>query len=122
MRNRYLERFDNRIRVLVVGNNVQSYLKRVLKKKIHIYRVIPKSRREVELILDYSEYEKLLEYHSIYEIQVLGYMGKRRIKDKVKKNFLLLLFMSVGLVMIIFFSHLVSQVEIIHQDRELRLF
>lgn len=122
MRNRYLERFDNRIRVLVVGNNVQSYLKRVLKKKIHIYRVIPKSRREVELILDYSEYEKLLEYHSIYEIQVLGYMGKRRIKDKVKKNFLLLLFMAVGLVMIIFFSHLVSQVEIIHQDRELRLF
>ena len=60
MRNRYLERFDNRIRVLIVGNNVQNYLKRVLKRKIHIYRVIPKSRREIELILDYSEYEKLI--------------------------------------------------------------
>lgn len=122
MRNRYLERFDNRIRVLVVGNNVQNYLKRVLKRKIHIYRVIPKSRREIELILDYSEYEKLLEYRSVYEIHVLGYMGKKRIKDKFYQNFLLLLFMGFGLMMIILFSHVISQVEIIHQDKELRSF
>ena len=104
MRNRYLERFDNRIRVLIVGNNVQNYLKRVLKRKIHIYRVIPKSRREIELILDYSEYEKLLEYRSVYEIHVLGYMGKKRIEDKFHQNFLLLLFMGFGLMMIIFYK------------------
>ena len=53
MRNRYLEKFDSRVRIRVSGNNVHNYLKRVLKKKINIYRVIPISRKEIDLILNY---------------------------------------------------------------------
>ena len=51
MRNRYLEKFDSRVRIRVSGNNVHNYLKRVLKKKINIYRVIPISRKEIECMM-----------------------------------------------------------------------
>ena len=122
MRNRYLEKFDSRVRIRVSGNNVHNYLKRVLKKKINIYRVIPISRKEIDLILNYSEYEKLLEYKSIYEIKLLGYLGKKRWKDQLGQNSLLLFFMVLGLGLIVLLSHVVSEVEVIHQDQAMRLF
>lgn len=122
MRNRYLEKFDSRVRIRVSGNNVHNYLKRVLKKKINIYRVIPISRKEIDLILNYSEYEKLLEYKSIYEIKLLGYLGKKKWKDQLGQNSLLLFFMVLGLGLIVLLSHVVSEIEVIHQDQSMRLF
>ena len=122
MRNRYLEKFDSTVKVKIVGSHIYNYLKRVLKRKVYIIRMIPVSRREVHLILKYSEYEKLMQYKSIYEITILGYYGKKRWQEKFQVNAILLVFLILGLVMILFFSRLISEVEVIHQDKEIRTF
>ena len=76
MRNRYLERMDSVVKIKISGSNIHNYLKRVMKKKVQIIQVIPISYREVHLILKYSEYQKLLNFKSIYQITVLQFMGK----------------------------------------------
>ncbi len=120
MRNRYLELCESRVKVRIKGRNVQRYLKRVIQDKIHIIRIIPISVREVEILLDYHEYLKLMEYKSIYEVKVLRYYGTKRLKTSFKNNSILFSFMIVGLALIFFFSRVISQVEVIHQDSEMR--
>ena len=82
MRNRYLESMDKIIKIRITGSNINNYLKRVIKKKIRIIRLIPVSYREVHVILTYSEYRKLLELKSIYEVTVLEKLGSKKIEEK----------------------------------------
>ena len=120
MRNRYLEQYNRRVKVRIVGSNINNYLKRIIKKKVRIICLIPVSYREVHVILDYSEYKKLLELKSIYEVSLLENLGSKRLEEKLGKNAILLTFMVLGLVIIIFLSRIVFSVEIVHQDREVR--
>lgn len=122
MRNRYLERMDSIIKIKIEGINIHNYLKRVMKKRVQIMKTIPISYREVHLVLKYSEYQKLLEYRSIYEITVLQYMGKLKLNQIFKRNTFLILFMLLGLLGILFLSRVIFSVEVIHQDMELRSF
>ena len=120
MRNRYLDQLDRLVKIRIVGSNVNSYLRRVIKKKIEIVKLIPVSYKEVHVILKFSNYKKLLELKSIYEVSVIEYVGGMKIEDNIKKNYLLLLFMVIGLVFIIFLSKMVFSIEIIHSNNEIR--
>lgn len=120
MRNRYLERMDSIIKIKVYGSNIHNYLKRIMKKKVQIIQVIPISYRETHLILKYSEYQKLLEFKSIYQITILQYLGKLKWYQLLKKNSILLTFMVLGLTLIMFLSNVIFNVEVIHQDKEIR--
>lgn len=120
MRNRYLERMDSIVKIKIVGSNIHNYLKRVMKNKIQYIEVIPISYREINLVLKYSEYQKLLNFKSIYEITILQYMGKLKWYNLLKKNTILLLAMIIGFFGIVFLSRLIFSIEVIHQDREIR--
>ena len=120
MRNRYLERMDRLIKVKIVGSNINNYLKRVIKNRVHIVRLIPVSYREIHVILTYSEYKKLLELKSIYEITVLEMLGSKKVEADFKRNSILLGFMVLGLMVIVLLSKVVFSIDIVHQDSEIR--
>jgi len=120
MRNRYLETFDKIVKVKIEGSNINSYLKRVIKKKIHIIRLIPVSYREVHIILSWSEYKKLLNLKSIYDITILENLGSKKLEERLKANYLLLIFMLLGFALILMLSRIIFNIEIIHQDSEIR--
>ena len=111
---------DSIIKIKVYGSNIHNYLKRIMKKKVQIIQVIPISYRETHLILKYSEYQKLLEFKSIYQITILQYLGKLKWYQLLKKNSILLTFMVLGLTLIMFLSNVIFNVEVIHQDKEIR--
>ena len=122
MRNRYLEKMNSIVKIKVVGSNIHNYLKRMMKNKIQMLRVIPVSRKEIHILLKYSEYQKMLQYRSIYEISVLQFYGKLRFREKLRKQFILFLFLTIGVVFIFFLSKVVFAVEVVHSDREIREF
>lgn len=120
MRNRSLEQLDKVIKIKITGSNVQNYLKRIIKRGVLIIKVIPISSREIELILKYKEYEKILSYKSIYDISILNYMGNLRIREIIKDNFWLWSFLILGICLICFLSRVIFDVEVIHQDKKVR--
>ena len=120
MRNRYLEKWERTVKIRIKGSNINNYLKRVIKKKINIIELIPISYKEAHVILKYSEYKKLLDIKSIYEIEIISNLGSKRIEDKLKKNSILLLFMILGLMLIILLSKVTFSIDIIHQDKNIR--
>lgn len=120
MRNRYLENFDNIVKLKIEGSNIHNYLKRLMKNKVNIIKLIPVSYREAYVILKYSEYHKLLQYKTIYKITVVKYYGKLRAKQFLYQNMFLLFFVILGLVLLFFLSRVIFSVEVIHQDKRLR--
>ena len=60
MENRYLEKYNNIIKIKIEGKNIDNYIKRIIKKKINIIKLIPISYKEVHLIIKLSEYEKII--------------------------------------------------------------
>lgn len=120
MRNRYLEQLNKRVRVRIVGSNINNYLKRVIKNKINVIHLNPVSYREVHVILEYSEYKKLLKLKSIYEISVMENLGGKKFEETLGKNAIMLMFIVLGLFLIMFLSRVVFSVDVIHQDSEIR--
>ena len=121
MRNRYLEKYDNIVKVKVEGKNIYHYVFRIYKKKIQIIKLIPISYRQVHLIMKYSEYQKLEDIKSVlYQVTILNYLGKLKIKKMIKKNFILLLFLAFGIFSLFVLSRFIFSIDVIHQDREIR--
>ena len=118
MRNRY---FDNIVKVKVYGRNINNYISRIIKKKINIIKLIPISYKEVHLIMKYSEYKKLKKSKSIlYKITIISYMGTLKIRSNIYKNFILLFFVLLGILLLVLLSRFIFSVEVIHQDKEIR--
>ena len=122
MRNRYIEKLDNIIKIKVEGKNINNYIKRIIKKKIQIIKLIPISYKEVHLIMKYSEYQKLKNIKTIlYKTSILSYMGNLKIKQQIHKNNILLPLILIGIIILIVLSNIILKVEVIHQDKEIRL-
>lgn len=121
MKNRYLEKYDKIVKVQVVGKNINRYIDRIFKDKIHVIRLIPISYKKVHLIMKFSEYQKLMNIKSVlYRVTILSYMGNLKIKEKLKSNLVLLFFLCLGIGLIIILSRVIFYVEVIHQDKEIR--
>ena len=121
MRNRYIEKFDSIIKIKIEGKNINNYIKRLLKRKINIIRLIPISYKEVHLIIKYQEYQKIIKYKTTYKISIIDTYGTIKIKKNLKKNTILILAIILGLFLIITLSNLIFSIDIIHQDKEIRI-
>ena len=120
MKNRYLEKFDNIIKIKVEGKNINNFIKRLIKRKINIIKLIPISYKEVHIILKYKDYKELIKYKSIYKISIISTHGKLKTKELLKKNSILLFSLLVGIIIIIILSNIIFSIEIIHEDKEIR--
>ena len=120
MENRYLEKYNNIIKIKIEGKNIDNYIKRIIKNKINIIKLIPISYKEVHLIIKLSEYEKLIKYKTTYQISIIDTYGKIKLKNTIKRNYILLLSLIIGLILIITLSKLIFSIDIIHEDKEVR--
>lgn len=112
---------DKIININIRGRNVDNYLKRMIKRKINFIKVIPVNRKEVDIILKYSDYLELLKYKSVlYKVSIVEKMGILKLKDKLEVNKVLILFVILGLVLLYSLSNMVFNVEVIHQDKNIR--
>lgn len=111
---------DKIIRIKITGSNVNSYMKRIIKSKISFIKVIPISKKEVDIILKNSEYEKLISIRSIYEIEIVEKLGILKFGEILFKNKILLLFLMLGLFLIYNLSNVIFSVEVIHHDKNIR--
>ena len=78
---------------------------------------------KVKMLKDLNnKYTRFLEIQKIADIRdcVFTFKNLSQDEDKLKKNFLLLIFMVLGLLTVILLSNVVFSIDIIHQDRTIR--
>lgn len=110
---------NNNVKVLVEGKNINNYIKRLIKQKIYIINLKYISYEKVEIIINYSDYLRLLDNRSIYKLKIIEKYGKIKIIDRFKKNLILTISLILGLFIIYILSNIIFEIEVIHTNKEI---
>lgn len=116
MKDKIFRIFSSSIKIKVTGRNVNNFIKRLVKSKINVVRVIPISYKEVDLIIDYNDLEKVEKLKSIYDIKIINYYGKLKVLKLIKKNIFIISFLILGLFIIYILSNMIFNIEVIHSN------
>ena len=113
--------FDKVIKIKVSGRNVDRYIKRMVKNNINFIKVNKININEVNIAIRYEDYLELLKYNSVmYEIKIVEKLGVLKLRDKLKTNSILIIFLMLGLVLLYSLSNVIFGVEVIHGNSDIR--
>lgn len=116
MKKKLLYIFSSNVKIRVSGRNINLFIKRLIKNNINVIRVIPVSYKEVLLIVDYNDIEKINRIKSIYKVEIVKYYGKLRLLRFIKKNIFIISFLIIGIIMIYVLSNIIFSIDIIHSN------
>lgn len=117
MKNTFLNKIESSVRVKITGKNVNNYLKRLIANKIDLIDLKYNSHNEAVVTIKYSDYLKLKTVRSIYDVKITNTYGKLRIRNKLKRSYILLSSIILGIALIIFLSNIIFSIEVIHTNK-----
>lgn len=120
MKNAFLEKFETTVAIKVEGKNIERFLRRLYEHKIAIIKLWEQTHKSVKLKIRLKDLEKVEELKTIYTIAILRYYGKKRIREWFYKNRFLLLFLVIGYLCLLLLTNTIFEIEVIHNDPELR--
>ena len=119
MKDKILKIFSSSIKIKVTGRNINNFLKRLITNNINIEKVIPISHKEIDLIINYQDLDKVLKLKTIYNIKIVRYYGKLRIIKRIKKDIFILSSLLISLLLIYTLSNVIFKVEVIHSNKNI---
>lgn len=119
MKDKILKIFSSNIKIKVTGRNINNFLKRLINNNINIEKVIPISNKEIDLIINYQDLDKVLKLKTIYSIKIVRYYGKLRIIKRIKKDIFILSSLLISLLLIYTLSNVIFKVEVIHSNKNI---
>lgn len=119
MKDKILKIFSSSIKIKVTGRNINNFLKRLINNNINIEKVIPISNKEIDLIINYQDLDKVLKLKTIYSIKIVRYYGKLRIIKRIKKDIFILSSLLISLLLIYTLSNVIFKVEVIHSNKNI---
>lgn len=119
MKDKILKIFSSSIKIKVTGRNINNFLKRLINNNINIEKVIPISYKEIDLIINYQDLDKVLKLKTIYNIKIVRYYGKLRIIKRIKKDIFILSSLLISLLLIYTLSNIIFKIEVIHSNNNI---
>lgn len=119
MKDKILKIFSSSIKIKVTGRNINNFLKRLINNNINIEKVMPISHKEIDLIINYQDLDKVLKLKTIYNIKIVRYYGKLRIIKRIKKDIFILSSLLISLLLIYTLSNIIFKVEVIHSNKNI---
>lgn len=119
MKDKILKIFSSSIKIKVTERNINNFLKRLINNNINIEKVIPISHKEIDLIINYQDLDKVLKLKTIYNIKIIRYYGKLRIIKRIKKDIFILSSLLISLLLIYTLSNIIFKVEVIHSNKNI---
>ena len=101
----------------VCGKNINNFIKKVNKNNINLLSI--KYINDYIIITIYkSDYDKILELKTIYDINIIDYKGLYKFKLNILKNKVLLINSLFFIVVLYIFSHIIFSINIITNDNK----
>lgn len=112
--------FTKTVELKISGKNIERFIRRLLKNDIALLN-IKKIDDQTIIILVYSkDIKKIDDLKTIYEISFLNNHGLLKLKDLIKKNKILIIFLLLGYIILMLLASTIFSIEVIHTDKELR--
>lgn len=122
MENSLIDKLQNKVKLNIKGKNIERFIKRLKTNKIDLLKIEYIKYNEINIIIYQKDYDKVLELKTIYEIDKVDIYGIIKIKQIINIYKYILIFVALGILLIIFLSNIIFNVQIIHNDSEIRNF
>ena len=110
----------SKIKLNVKGKNIERFIKRLKSNNIDLLKIEYIKYNEINIIIYKKDYEKLLELKTIYDVNIKDIYGIIKIRGVINIYKYLILFIAIGIMLLIFLSNVIFNVEVIHNDKDLR--
>lgn len=108
----------NKYKLKITGKNPNYFVKELIKRKINIYD-LKTLAKEVYIIIDVKDYSKIKEIKTSYKIEIIERLGPCKYKYLIKKNYIFCLGFVFAVVLNIFLSNIIFDVEIVHTNKDI---
>lgn len=108
------------IKIRITGKNVDRYLRRIISKNIELLEIDRIDHKTIDLKIYDTDYEEIVKIKTIYDVEIIDIYGFRKLKKIINLNKYLIFFIILGLVLLIFLTNIIFEVEVIHNDKEIR--
>ena len=110
----------SKIKLNVKGKNIERFIKRLKSNNIDLIKIEYIKYNEINIIIYKKDYEKLLELKTIYDVNIKDIYGIIKVREVINIYKYLILFIAIGIMLLIFLSNVIFNVEVIHNDKDLR--
>lgn len=121
MKNKYLFNFQSKVVLEVKGKNIERFIHKLSHNKIELFE-IKYLKDSVQIKIKKDDYPKVLELKSIYEINVIDAFGIIKLKKVISVNKFIISAIVFGVVLLLFLTNIIFNVEVIHNSGEVRTF
>ena len=120
IKNGFLKKMTNRVKLNIKGKNIERFIKRLRANGIDLLNITYLNYHEVNIVIYKKDYDKLIELKTIYDVTMVDIYGIIKIKEVVGVYKYVVGFILLGIALLIFLSHVIFNIEIIHTDGEIR--
>jgi len=110
---------NNYYEIKITGKDIHRFIKTLYRMKVQLHK-IKWEDSSVVLWVDQEGLKKIKEIKTIYKIEIVRYYGLLKLEYYIQKYYLFLTSMIVGILFILFLSHLIFDVRVIHVKKEIR--
>jgi len=96
----------NYYEIKITGKDIRRFIKTLYRMKVQLHK-IKWEDSSVILWIDQEGFKKIKEIKTIYRIDIIGYHGLLKLEYYVKKYYFFLISMAIGILLILFLSHLI---------------
>lgn len=109
----------NQYDIKITGKDLKRFLKNLHKLGIQFYNITFDNKSMIVRVNE-EDYKKIIGIKTIYEIEVIKLYGPIRILKFIKDYRIFFLFLILGILIITILSHLIFDVTVIHNKKEIR--
>lgn len=120
MKNSLLYKIESKVIICVKGNNIERFIHRLVNNNIELLEIKQIKYNEVNIAIYEHDYKKVLKLKTTYEISLIGEKGLIKIKHFLLKNIYLIISFLICLIILKILTNLIFQIDIIHNDKEIR--
>lgn len=109
----------NKYKLVIKGKNPDYFIKKLIREKVNIYD-LEKKQNKVYIVVDDTSFSIIKKMKTSYNIQVVNRFGFVKIIYLIKKYSVFLIFFVFGILVNIFLSNIIFDVEVIHSNPYIR--
>lgn len=120
MKNHFLIRWKNTLKIKIEGRNVDRFLRKLINHNIELLDIKYGKKDELFVTIYEKDYDTIEAMKTIYEIHIVSFYGINRLKKMISYYKLLLTTLIIGCILLLILTNVITKVEVIHTDSDIR--
>lgn len=120
MKNHFLVRWKNTLKLKIEGRNVDRFLRKLINHNIELLNIQYGKKDQLFITVYEKDYDQVEAIKTIYEISIVSVYGIKRIKKIIGYYKVLLIALILGCFLLFGLTNIITKVEVIHTDSRIR--